>query len=491
MPYGALQGDIYQMNQMSLGYGRNNPQDTLREGIRLPSLSPQESDSEEKKESPSPLKKPESASPSSGTDSGQMYPSQGPQAPYRGIMQQDIETVSNVFSLWFGDRYRLNEEEQKTFERMVSAAADPVDAAGRYVASISLSKRSGLPVIDVYNNLDAIAEYFTGVEYKASDATLPQLIDASFESQDSLDLKGEWMDLVNEKGRNAPESLALEERIFALEADIDAKGGGIPKNGWDKVKRDVLSSFGYTSDIGTKSGLMSVSLTAAMAPMVASVMAINPIAGAAVGFSASLAANFGGAVVGFNRSRELSEADMFWNLMHQTDEEGNMLQGNPETASIFAGLYGGVIGFMEQMFDGITSRAGNALSGSFTRRFGLSNLSVKVLTDKGVQGTLENIAYAGIDWLAGGLDEGFIQEAPGQLAETLLTAGYQKTIGMDPDISAKEVAVDFFKTGLESTLVGLVYGGAGIPGTMINSRRTALDLRSPERGFQVRPEASP
>ena len=43
------------------------------------------------------------------------------------------------------------------------------------------------------------------------------------------------MDLVNKKGRNDPEALQLEERIFAMDADIDAKGGGIPKNGWDKA----------------------------------------------------------------------------------------------------------------------------------------------------------------------------------------------------------------------------------------------------------------
>ena len=469
--FGALQGDMY---QMSSGYKGTDPADTIKKNLSM--LQPEKKEEDNTKsmgiEFPS-------------TDVSQVQDRTGAvsrsaggvQVPYRGIMQQDINTVSNIFSLWFGDKYSLDEQEQQTFERMVSASADPVDAAGRYVASVSLSKRSGLPVTDVYNNLDAISEYFTGTEYKAGDATLPQLIDASFETLDSLDLKSQWMDIVNEKGRNDPEALALEERIFAMDAEIEAKGGGIPKNGWDKVKRDVIGSLGYTLDVASKSAFMAVSTAATMAPMVGSVAAFNPIAGAAVTFSASLYSGFAGAVAGFTRSKDLSEAEMYWNLMHQTDEEGNLLQGNPETASIFAGLYGNTVGFMETMLDGITSRASSALSGTFTRRLGLSNLATKVLTDRGVQGTLENVAYAGLDWLAGGLDEGFLQEAPGQLAETILTAGYQKSIGLEPDVSAKEAATEFFRTGLESTLVGLIYGAVGIPGTMINNRQLAFDLR--------------
>ncbi len=479
--FGALQGDLY---QMSSGYKDRNPAETISKGIRLPQSEKQNDSNDdsskqaEERSKASSVPVPEVPSARQQDNTAGIHPEAGNQAaPYRGIMQQDIDTVSTIFSMWFGDRYSLNEQERTTFERMVSASADPVDAAGRYVASVSLSKRSGLPVTDVYSNLDAIAEYYTGAEYKAGDATLPQLVDASFETLDSLDLKSQWMDLVNKKGRNDPEALQLEERIFAMDADIDAKGGGIPKNGWDKVKRDVIGSLGYTLNIASRAGLASVSTAAAMAPMVGSIAAVNPIAGAAVTFSASLYAGFMGTVAGFDRSRQLSEAEMYWNLMHLTDEEGNILQGNPETASIFAGLYGNAVGYMETMFDGITSRAGAAFSGSVARRFGLSNLATKVLTDRGVQGTLENIAYAGLDWLAGGLDEGFLQEAPQQLAETLLTAGYQKAAGIEPDISAKEMAADFFRTGLESTLVGLIYGAAGIPGTMMNNRQLSFDLR--------------
>ena len=279
--FGALQGDMY---QMSSGYKGTDPADTIRKNLTLLQPEKKEEDNTENMgiEFPSADVSPVQERTTTARSAG------GVQAPYRGLMQQDINTVSNIFSLWFGDKYSLDEQEQQTFERMVSASADPVDAAGRYVASVSLSKRSGLPVMDVYNNLDAISEYFTGTEYKASDATLPQLVDASFQTIDSLDLKSQWMDIVNKKGRNDPEAIALEERIFAMDAEIEAKGGGIPKNGWDKVKRDVIGSLGYTLDIASKSGLMAVSTAATMAPMVGSVAAVNPIAGAAVTFSASL-----------------------------------------------------------------------------------------------------------------------------------------------------------------------------------------------------------
>ncbi len=470
MPFGALQGDLYSMSSgnrqasgaLSIGPAFTLPDNDRKDGEkRTMQIGGSDSFS-------SALERKPENQPSYSLLSQQQS---------SGLMQQDIDTVNNIFSLWFGDKYRMDEREQQTFERMVSASADPVDAAGRYVSSLAISKRSGLPLKDVYANLDTISMYYTGNRYRPSDASFGELVDASFMRIESSDLKRRWMKAVQAGGVDSPEALELEQRIALMDAEIDAKGGGIPKGGWDKLKNDVLGSLGYTADVASHSLLASTATAAATGGMVAKLSAVNPIAGVTAGITAGLYSTYAGAVAGFNRSRELAEADMYWTLLHQTDAEGNMLAGDPETAAIFSGLYGNAVGFMETMFDGITSRASTALSGSVSRRFGISNLATKVLTDRGVQGTLENIAYAGLDWLAGGLDEGFLQEAPQQLAETLLTAGYQKTIGMNPDLSVKEVAADFFRTGLESTLVGLVYGGAGIPGTMINNSRTSFDLR--------------
>ena len=470
MPFGALQGDLYSMSSgnrqasgaLSIGPAFTLPDNDRKDGEkRIMQIGGSDSFS-------SALERKPENQPSYSLLSQQQS---------SGLMQQDIDTVNNIFSLWFGDKYRMDEREQQTFERMVSASADPVDAAGRYVSSLAISKRSGLPLKDVYANLDTISMYYTGNRYRPSDASFGELVDASFMRIESSDLKRKWMKTVQVGGVNSPEALELEQRIALMDAEIEAKGGGIPKGGWDKLKNDVLGSLGYTADVASHSLLASTATAAATGGMVAKLSALNPIAGVTAGITAGLYSTYAGAVAGFNRSRELAEADMYWTLMHQADAEGNPIAGDSEAAAIFSGLYGNAVGFMETMFDGITSRASTALSGSVSRRFGISNLATKVLTDRGVQGTLENIAYAGLDWLAGGLDEGFLQEAPQQLAETLLTAGYQKTIGMNPDLSVKEVAADFFRTGLESTLVGLVYGGAGIPGTMINNSRTSFDLR--------------
>ena len=481
MPYGALTGDLY---QMSAGNKGNDQYGTVVTGrIRRPETS--ESD-DNKKESPSmmPAEGVQPAESEPVSDHSRNDESDGQKARPQSVslMQRDIDTVNNLFALWFGNDYRMSPDEQQTFERMVSAAADPVDAAGRYVSSLAISKRSGLSVQEVYSNLDAISDYFVGERYRPNDATFGELVTASFKTLDCSDLKGEWMRIVRSRGLDDPEARALEQRIIAMDAEIAAMGGGIPKNGWDKLKNDVLGSLGYTADVASKSLLASVSTAAVTGKMAGAtplggLAMTNPITGAVLGTSIAVWSGLAGAVAGFKRSQQLSEADMYWSLMHQTDSEGNQIAGNSDAAAVFAGLYGNVVGFMETMLDGITSRASTALSGSVSRRFGLGNLTTKVLTDRGVQGTLENIAYAGLDWLAGGLDEGFLQEAPQQLADTVLTAGYLKTIGMDPDLSAKEIAADFFRTGLESTLVGLVYGAAGIPGTMRNSRSLALELR--------------
>ena len=481
MPYGALTGDLY---QMSAGNKGNEQYGTVVTGrIKRPETS--ESD-DSKKESPS-MMPDEGVQPAENvpvSDHSREGEADGQKARPQSVslMQRDIDTVNNLFALWFGNDYRMSPEEQQTFERMVSAAADPVDAAGRYVSSLAISKRSGLSVQEVYSNLDAISDYFVGERYRPNEATFGELVTASFKTLDSSDLKGEWMRIVRSRGLDDPEARALEQRIIAMDAEIAAMGGGIPKNGWNKLKNDVLGSLGYTADVASKSLLASVSTAAVTGKMVGAtplggLAMTNPITGAVLGTSIAVWSGLAGAVAGFKRSQQLSEADMYWSLMHQTDSEGNQIAGNSDAAAVFAGLYGNVVGFMETMLDGITSRASTALSGSVSRRFGLGNLTTKVLTDRGVQGTLENIAYAGLDWLAGGLDEGFLQEAPQQLADTVLTAGYLKTIGMDPDLSAKEIAADFFRTGLESTLVGLVYGAAGIPGTMRNNRSLALELR--------------
>ena len=142
MPFGALQGDLYSMSSgnrqasgaLSIGPAFTLPDNDRKDGEkRTMQIGGSDSFS-------SALERRPENQPSYSLFSQQQS---------SGLMQQDIDTVNNIFSLWFGDKYRMDEREQQTFERMVSASADPVDAAGRYVSSLAISKRSGLPLKDV------------------------------------------------------------------------------------------------------------------------------------------------------------------------------------------------------------------------------------------------------------------------------------------------------------------------------------------------------
>ena len=483
MPYGAFVGDLY---GMAAG---NNTAETLKNGMRIPDIKPQEDD-EEKKARPSEAaaappsiaagSKPYSgrrrSMPADDGKAGEIGRQMAEAAP-SSDMEAAISSVSSQMAIWFGGRYAFNEREKETFATMVQGASDPVDTAGRYMAAVAISKRIGTTADRIYPNIDQISKYFTGNVYRAGDATLAEKVNASFESIEISDMKGEWMKIVRKNGFYDPKALALEAEIQQREEAIGGIQNAIPKGFWDGVANDIIGSLGYTME-GIKHGAAaSTGVLAGTAPMIASIAALNPFTGAAITATAGLWAGFAGTVSGFNRTRELTEYDTFWDLMHQTDAEGNMLVRDVESASLIAGINGNITGFLESMADGIISRGINAFAPTVISRIGLPNLTVKVLTDGGVQGVRSRLAYAGVDWLLGGLNEGFVQEAPEQLATAVLTAAYRKTVGAEPDISLKQLASDFFSTGFRSTLVGLAYGGVGVPTSMRQYSQTAFDLR--------------
>lgn len=483
MPYGAFVGDLY---GMAAG---NNKAETLKNGMRIPDIKPQEDD-EEKKARPSEAaaappsiaagSKPYSGRqrnmPADDGKAGEIGGQMAEAAP-SSDMEAAISSVSSQMAIWFGGRYAFNSREKETFATMVQGSSDPVDTAGRYMAAVAISKRIGTTADRIYPNIDQISKYFTGNVYRAGDASLAEKVNASFESIEISDMKGEWMKIVRKDGFNDPKALALEAEIQQREEAIGGIQNAIPKGFWDGVANDIIGSLGYTME-GIKHGAAaSTGVLAGTAPMIAPIAAANPIAGAAITATAGLWAGFAGTVSGFNRTRELTEYDTFWDLMHQTDAAGNMLARDVESASLIAGINGNITGFLESMADGIISRGINAFAPTVISRIGLPNLTVKVLTDGGVQGVRSRLAYAGVDWLLGGLNEGFVQEAPEQLATAVLTAAYRKTVGAEPDISLKQLASDFFSTGFRSTLVGLAYGGVGVPASMRQYSQTAFDLR--------------
>ena len=480
MPYGALTGNLFQM-------ASGNRIKENEQGVQLPDLkvSTNPSGSTEKESQPAGTIDFSRSTPSESQNGRNLQLGNGSTGTQEegGVQQplSDMDTamasVSNQFALWFGDRYAFTPREQDTFRTMVEGSSDPVDTAGRYIASVALSKRLGTTADRVYPQLDMISKYFTGETYRAGDATLAEKVNASFESIEIYDLKGEWMRIVQRNGVDDPAAKKLEAEIQQREAAIGGIQNAIPKGFWDSIASAAIGSLGYTAE-GIKYGAAaSVAAMAATTPMVASLSAVNLAAGAAAGATAGLWAGFAGAVAGFQRTGDLTEYDTFWDLMHLTDVEGNLLPQDVDTALLIAGINGNITGFIETMADGIISRGVSAFSPAVTKRFGIPNLAVKVLTDRGVSGVRSRLAYAGVDWLMGGLNEGFIQEATEQLATSVLTAAYQKNVGAVPDISLKKLASNFFRTGFESTLVGLVYGGVGIPSTMRKYNQLSFDLR--------------
>lgn len=477
MAYGALTGDLYSM-AMGTTPGQQG-------GISVPKgLSSRKGfeDDDKKEAKPAGTITPQQLSLDDGSSlqERQASPMSGDQGQSKAMMsdiEASVASVSNQFALWFGDRYALSKDEQDLFEVMVSGSKDPVDTAGRYVASLALSKKTGMTIYKVYPRLDAISQYFTGETYRPNDATFSQKVNASFEAINISDLKGQWMRIVKEKGFDDPKAIALENEIFQREDAIGGIQNAIPTGFWDRVASGVLGSLGYTAE-GIKYGAAaSVGTAAVTSPMVAGVAAANPIAGLAAASSAALNAAFLGAVASFQRTGELAEYDTFWDMMHMTDAEGSLMHRDVAAATFYAGLNRNITGFLETMVDGVISKGVSSFAPVVFQRFGVPNLTVKVLADRGVSGLSSRLAYAGMDWLAGGLNEGFLQEGPEQLATAVLNAAYVKTVGGAPDLSLKQLASDYFHSSFEGMLVGLAYGGLGVSQSMSRYNELSLDLR--------------
>lgn len=482
MAYGALSGDLFQMASGRRAGMQNQASGIQLPRVQAPSLINDDDDDKEKDQTavegirtagPAGMIKP-------GTDEDGQNSNASPMAAGpAGLSDMDsaIASVSNQFAIWFGDRYAFSSKEAETFRDMVAGSADPVDTAGRYIAATAIAKRTGASVDQIYPRLDMYAKYFTGDVYRPGDATFGEKMNASFESIDIMDEMGRWMDMVQKNGFDDPDAMALESEIMQRQEAIGGIQNGIPKGFWDGVANDVIASLGYTMEAINYGAGASLATTAATAPGVAAVTAINPFAGIAVGSTAALLAGANGAVASFNRTRKLTEADTFWNMTHLTDAEGNLLPRDINAATLYAGINGNITGFLETMADGVISRGLGTFAPSVAKRFGIPNLSMKVLTDRGVSGAASRITYAGVDFLTGGLNEGFIQEAPEQLATSVLTAIYENTVGGTPDISVKKLASEYFSTAFRSTLVGLAYGGLGIPQSMAQYDQISLDLR--------------
>ena len=481
MPYGSLTGDLYSMmNGNKTGYAEaNNPASFLKNSLPRSGKEDKPEEQEQEKDKDKPAGLAGTISPSA--DSTAVKPESEDKQQQRAVPQSEIETaianVSNQYAIWFGDRYAFTPKESETFRTLVEGSSDPVDTAGRYIAATAIAKRIDGNVAEVFANLDSLAKYFTGDIYRPDDSTFWEKVNASFASIALMDKMGEWGRIVNRKGFDDPAALALEQEIIAKNEEIGGIFNGIPKGFLSGVLNDSIASLGYTLE-GIKYGAgASVGFMAAAAPGVGTVMAANPIAGAAVAATAALWAGFASATASFQRTGDLSMNQTFWDLTHLTDAEGNLLPRDIAKANLYAGINKNITGFLETMGDGIISRGTAAFSPVLTKRLGIPNLSMKILTDRGVSGAVSRFVYSGADWVTGALNEGFIQEGPEEVTTQVLTALYKNGVGSPSDTSLKQLASDYLTSSLRGSLVGLVYGGVGVPQTMRNYNQLSLELR--------------
>ena len=482
--YGALSGDLY---SMSSGHkATDNPSyitlikpagtmrdEDLEQGrMGLQGLQPQEEG-----------QKPGIGdSPSQRKGDPQAQDAATAAAPSPESIDGAVAYIADMRRIWLGDT-DMTPAEQNRFRDFVSASSDPYDAAGRYVASLGISRKMGIPQQAAYESLDSLSRYLVGTDYTPRDSSIADKWNASWMQVELAELQEKWGKEVMRNGLGSPKAKELDVRIQELMTEQEAAIGGIPTGFWDKFSGDVIGSAGYTIDIASRSIINSLVTSWVLNGMVSSAgfaLAGGAGGGIALGTATAIAGSAAiaqGAFASFARSKELARGSTFYELMHMVDENGNPLPSDASTAWALADVKSSIVGFTESMFDGIVSRLGTSFAANAARRMGIPGLSVKLLTDKGLSGTAARVAYGVSDWLAGGLNEGFIQEGTEALTDSFVTALYENAIGTDPDLDIRQLAHDYFEASLTGTLVGLVYGGASIPGAMTRYNSLSFDLR--------------
>lgn len=476
----ALTGDLYSMMKQSNGenaYRLNLP--TLKRNPQ-PATTPEEEQEEQQElNNGLPVASPETAEPSvkpseegredSATDELKM-PTEEELEPINALIDKALLHVQ----AWRGPNYTFTDSEKKALQALVYNSDDPEDAMSRFIASSALSATSGIDVGTVYSNLDAISQYYTGEEYMPAKSTsLAEKVNAGFVTIEAQNLMIEWKSAIQSGDKKKAAELETE-----IQAKLDSIGGiqnGLPQNWLDGVANTVLGNLGYIVDIA-KTGILATALTKTALTLFAAA-ATNPItlpvATAAVGRFATGAA----AVYTYKRTHELAAAQSFWTMMHM--EGANTT--DVLSATVLSELHGVVTGLTEIFLDGITSRGLGLITRNMPKNFGLS-----MLLNVSDAGRLNSMTMAVLDWAAGSLDEGFLNEFPQQVSDLLTQAAYKASIGMPVDLDIKEILGESFDAAIDGILVGAIYGGVQIPAGMLQHRDTAIQLRRSANAFKSR-----
>lgn len=375
-----------------------------------------------------------------------------------------IETALNSVRVWLGDDYQFTKREADALHALVINSEDPADAVSRFVSAKGINALTGLDFQTAYANLDEISEYWNGSKFEAKDISFAQKIHNGFARLDIMKLKDQWRTLDFEG--KTDEAAALEAKILKMEQELGDVSSALPKNTLDKISTLALENLGYSFAPAMKGGLASIT-TQAIGSALVGAMALNPIAAAGAMGIVTATSIIAGKVVSMDEITQYERGEMYWDYMHNYDKKDKAL------AYTLSESGGRMVGIIETLLDGVSSRALNLATGGLTSSIGLN--SIARINNKG---TLSNIVNAVLEWVTGGLDEAFLNELPEYFLAEGMDAIYMNANDIEDTKTFKERFAEAKEQVWSGFVVGMIYGTLSVPKAMIKNKTLSLALRS-------------
>ena len=375
-----------------------------------------------------------------------------------------IETALNSVRVWLGDDYQFTKREADALHALVINSEDPADAVSRFVSAKGINALTGMDIQTAYANLDEISEYWNGSKFEAKDISFAQKIHNGFARLDIMKLKDQWRTLDFEG--KTDEAAALEAEILKMEQELGDVSSALPKNTLDKFSTWALENLGYTFAPAVKGGLASVSTTAIGSALVGA-MALNPIAAASAMGIVTATSVMAGTVVSMDEMTRYERGEMYWDYMHNYDKKDKPL------AYVMSEFGGRIVGIIETLLDGVSSRALGLATGGLTSSVGLN--AIARINNKGA---LSNMANAVLEWVTGGLDEAFLNELPEYFLAEAMDALYMNANDIEDTKTFKERFAEAKEQVWSGFVVGMIYGTFNVPKAMIKNKTLSLALRS-------------
>ena len=375
-----------------------------------------------------------------------------------------IETALNSVRVWLGDDYQFTKREADALHALVINSEDPADAVSRFVSAKGINALTGMDIQTAYANLDQISEYWNGSKFEAKDISFAQKIHNGFARLDIMKLKDQWRTLDFEG--KTDEAAALETEILKMEQELGDVSSALPKNTLDKFSTWALQNLGYTFAPAVKGGLASVSTTAIGSALVGA-MALNPIAAASAMGIVTATSVMAGTVVSMDEMTRYERGEMYWDYMHNYDKKDKPL------AYVMSEFGGRIVGIIETLLDGVSSRALGLATGGLTSSVGLN--AIARINNKGA---LSNMANAVLEWVTGGLDEAFLNELPEYFLAEAMDALYMNANNIEDTKTFKERFAEAKEQVWSGFVVGMIYGTFNVPKAMIKNKTLSLALRS-------------